>query len=106
MIYELTILERLDDGSARNTNGSASLARDKIAALLSVLDVRILKHTYDGVKRLAYEIEDEQYAGYDYYEIEVDDDKGSLVCRLISTLLGGQTSWSDVVLRYLMVTMH
>lgn len=104
MVYKLTILERLDEGSVRSKSGSANEAGGKIAELLDILNVRILKHEYDGVKRLAYEIKGEQFAGYDYYEFEAYDDRGNSICQLIDALLGGTYNpWSAVVLRHLCV---
>lgn len=89
-IYELTVLERLDKNSVKSRAGSASIARDSIAELIGLFDVKVLMHSYDGVKRLAYECDGEQFAGYDYYELEIDDDRGSTLCKAIDQLL---TRW-------------
>lgn len=104
-VYELTVLERLDKDSVKSKDGTANEARASVAELMSVLNVNILKHQYDGVKKVAYEIQGEQFAGYDYYEFEVVDSKGSNVCKVIDQLLGSwlTSEFQDVALRWLCV---
>lgn len=103
-IYELSILERLDQDSIKSEEGTANEARVSIAELMSVLDVNILKHDYE-VKRLLYKIQDEKYAGYDYYEFEVANSKAQIMCKVIDTLLSRWQDghYNDIVLRHLCV---
>lgn len=85
--YELTVL--LDKN--RNVADSA----DAISAMVRTYGGRVQSWTDDGVKRLAYAINNEEHARYLYFDIELPN--GS------ATRLSSRLNITDGILRYLLV---
>lgn len=105
MIYELTVLERLDAGSEQSRQGIASDAKGYVAKLLTAFDIKILQHEYDGVQKLSFKIGEQDYAGYDYYEYEVLDRKATVVAMALDSALRELTrlDGEKAVLRHLII---
>lgn len=67
--------------------------------LVSIFNIRLIKVSFKGRKRLAYDIEHHQFAGYYDINYEVDEDKASLVASALSRLLETR----DAVMRHLLI---
>lgn len=60
--YELTVLIRDNDNREKTL--------DRVNELVSAYSVKIVDYQEDGLKRLAYEIDGEQYAHYYFWTFE------------------------------------
>lgn len=86
--YELTVLlpVEVDDGEAF----------EEIKKIVESAGGSLVKYEYEGKKRLAYAINNQEFAKYTYYELYLPDNNSAVK---ISTTL----NIKDIVLRYLMV---
>ena len=87
--YELTVLIHPD------LEMNLSPAIDKIKKLIEDVDGKITKELNEGKKHLAYSIEDQDFAVYYYYELELP---AAAPAKMSSVL-----NITDEVLRYLLV---
>lgn len=85
--YELTVLLRQDC----DTNAE----RDKIYHQIKLIHGHVLKDEDDGVKRLAYEINNEAYADYRYFSIRLVNGDAVKLSNWLNT--------QNNILRYLLV---
>lgn len=94
LTHELSVLYRTDTNEKDSTYDTGMLRHE-----LSCFDIDIIKYEDEGTKRLAFEIKDQEYAGYLYFEYEVDDFKASRMAKAISDVLNKDY----FVLRHLLV---
>lgn len=85
--YELTVLLNTTENVADNA--------DKISAMVRTYGGRVQSWTDDGVKRLAYAINNEEQARYLYFDIELPTGTPAQ--------LSGRLNITDSILRYLLV---
>lgn len=108
MLYELTVLFRVEGGAGtREVCGevpvddmSCDYYKGQLNEMLKGFKINVIKKEYDGVKRLAYDIDGEAYAGYMWYEFEVKDSIAPVVIRAIKQMLNDM---HPNVLTYLLV---
>ena len=87
--YELTVLIHPD------LEMNLAPATDKVAKLIADNGGTIVKETNEGKKRLAYQIEKQDFAVYCYYEVQLPAAAPAKISSVLNI--------TDEVLRYLLV---
>ena len=90
--YELTILFKSE------LNDNLKPALDKVKKIIEDAGGKIIKEENDGIKRLAYAINNREEAIYYFYNVQLGDLANSKAATISSNL-----NLNDDVLRYLLV---